>query len=240
MGAGRARGLSLFSLVKSLADNKQVLGMRYAEWCTAAPSLEADIAAAAMGLDDIGHSRVLHGSLRELGNPDAGIVEGSYASVAFLDQPWTDWSQFVAANAVLDSAFSLMIEALANGNVEVLRSRLRKMLQEERYHFLHGRSWSHEVNSTEAAARAWREAIEWIGPEGDDVDTLKREGKLASGVRELRQQLEERVGVRHDASDVDWKKWDPIRRRTTAGGIDQRTLDMLQGLAEKRYMPASG
>lgn len=240
MGAGRARDLSLYSLVKSLADNKQVLGMRYAEWCTAAPSLEADIAAAAMGLDDIGHSRVLHGSLRELGNPDAGIVEGTYANVAFLDQPWSDWSQFVAANAVLDSAFSLMIEALANGIVEVLRSRLRKMLLEERYHFLHGRSWSQEVNSTESAARAWREAIEWIGPEGDDVDTLKREGKLASGVRDLRQQLEERVGGRYESDDIDWKKWDPIRRRTVGGGIDQRTLDMLQGLAEKRYMPASG
>jgi len=24
------------------------------------------------------------------------------------------------------------------------------------------------------------------------------------------------------------------------GGIDQATLDLLQGLAEKRYMPASG
>jgi 1,2-phenylacetyl-CoA epoxidase catalytic subunit len=35
--------------------------MRYAEWCIAAPTLEADIAAAAMGLDDIGHSRVLLG-----------------------------------------------------------------------------------------------------------------------------------------------------------------------------------
>src|SRR5919204_281618 len=89
-------------------------------------------------LDDIGHSRVLHGSLRELGTADPGVDGGGYANVAFLDQPWTQWGQFVAANAVLDSAFSLMIEALAKGNVEVLRSRLGKMLQEERYHFLHG------------------------------------------------------------------------------------------------------
>jgi 1,2-phenylacetyl-CoA epoxidase catalytic subunit len=90
-----------------------------------------------------------------------------------------------------------MIEALANGNVEVLRGRLRKMLQEERYHSLHGRSWMHEVKAGAALDRAWRESVEWIGPE-------------------------------------------PIRRRTQTGGIDQATLDMLQGLAEKRYMPASG
>lgn len=214
--------------------------MRYAEWCIAAPSLEADIAAAAMGLDDIGHSRVLYGSLRELGSPDPGILEASYANVPFLDHPWNDWSQFVAANAVLDSAFSLMLEALANGNVEVLRSRLKKMLQEERYHFLHGRSWMHEIEATQASARAWQEAIAFIGPEDGDVDALHRDGKLASGVRDLRRALEERIGHNAQAEPVDWRRWDPIRRRTEPGGIDQRTLEMLQGLAEKRYMPASG
>ena len=47
--------MSLSDLVLSIADNKQMLGLRYAEWATRAPSLEADIAAAAMGLDDLGH-----------------------------------------------------------------------------------------------------------------------------------------------------------------------------------------
>src|SRR5256886_10048165 len=156
LGAGRGQ-LSLYSLVKSLADNKQLLGMRYAEWCIAAPTLEADIAAAAMGLDDIGHSRVLYGSLRELGTPDGGTDDGaSYANVPFLDTPWTDWSEFVAANAVLDSAFTLMMEALANGNVDVLRTRLKKMLQEERYHTLHGHSWMQEVKAGAALERVWR------------------------------------------------------------------------------------
>ena len=240
MGAGRGQ-LSLYSLVKSLADNKQLLGMRYAEWCIAAPTLEADIAAAAMGLDDIGHSRVLYGSLRELGTPDTGTGDGaSYANVSFLDRPWTDWSEFVAANAVLDSAFTLMIEALANGNVEVLRSRLKKMLQEERYHALHGRSWMHEVEAGAAIERAWRESLEWIGPENGDVDELHRTGQLAHGVRDLRRLLEERLDGRTPQAAIEWGNWEPIRRRTQAGGIDQATLDMLQGLAEKRYMPASG
>jgi 1,2-phenylacetyl-CoA epoxidase catalytic subunit len=175
-----------------------------------------------------------------LGTPDSEIEEGSFANVPFLDKPWTDWSQFVAANAVLDSAFSLMIEALANGNVEVLRSRLRKMLQEERYHFLHGRSWLNEINAGEASGRAWLEAIAFFGPEGGDVDDFYRQGKLASGVRELRDALEERVERRAEEASIDWKRWDPIRRRTESGGIDRETRDMLQGLAEKRYMPASG
>jgi ring-1,2-phenylacetyl-CoA epoxidase subunit PaaC len=215
--------------------------MRYAEWCIAAPTLEADIAAAAMGLDDIGHSRVLYGSLRELGVPDGAADEtATYANVPYLDRPWTEWAEFVAANAVLDNAFTLMIEALASGNVEVLRSRLRKMLQEERYHSLHGRSWMHEVKAGAALDRAWQESVEWIGPENGDVDELHREGRLAHGVRDLRRMLEERVDRPAPQAAIEWGTWEPIRRRTQTGGIDQATLDMLQGLAEKRYMPASG
>src|SRR5260370_17943153 len=112
MGAGRGGQLSLYSLVKSLADNKQLLGMRYAEWCIAAPTLEADIAAAAMGLDDIGHSRVLYGSLRELGTEDGAADDAAnYANVPYLDRPCTERAEVVAPNAVLDSPFTLMIYA---------------------------------------------------------------------------------------------------------------------------------
>jgi 1,2-phenylacetyl-CoA epoxidase catalytic subunit len=230
--------LSLYSLVKSLADNKQLLGMRYAEWCIAAPTLEADIAAAAMGLDDIGHSRVLYGSLRELGTPDVADEPGSYANVPYLDRPWTEWTAFVAANGVLDSAFTVMIEALAAGNVDVLRSRLKKMLQEERYHAMHGRSWLRESRAPNAVEQARRDAIVWIGPEGGDVDDLHRKGILSMGVQDLRRRLDEQVGGAAESTSIDWKTWDPIRRRINPGGIDELTLNMLQGLAEKRYMPA--
>jgi len=212
--------------------------MRYAEWCIAAPTLEADIAAAAMGLDDIGHSRVLYGSLRELGTPDVPDEPSSYANVPYLDRPWTDWTAFVAANGVLDNAFTLMIEALAGGNVEVLRSRLKKMLQEERYHAMHGHSWLRESRSAAAVEQARRDAMVWIGPEGDDVDDLHGKGILSMGVRELRRRLDEQVGAAPTSSPIDWKAWDTTRRRISPGGIDELTLGVLQGLAEKRYMPA--
>ena len=72
--------MSLPDLVLSLADNKQMLGLRYAEWATRAPSLEADIAAAAMGLDDLGHSRVLYGCLEPLGADPRGTERESDAA----------------------------------------------------------------------------------------------------------------------------------------------------------------
>jgi 1,2-phenylacetyl-CoA epoxidase catalytic subunit len=214
---------SVSDLVLSLADCKQLLGLRYAEWCSATPTLEADIAAAAMGLDDLGHSRVLAGCLSELGpdprGPERESDPGAYRNIAFLDDSWTEWEQFVAANAILDTAFTVQIELLVEGEVEVLRTRLRKMLSEERYHFLHGRSWLNELGDTPSVTRAWQEAVEWFGPDGD----------------ELRKRLAAKLERPEPKLKIDWSKWDPLRRRVQPGAIDKRTFDMLRGLEERRY-----
>ncbi len=235
--------MSLSDLVLSIADNKQMLGLRYAEWATRAPSLEADIAAAAMGLDDLGHSRVLYGCLEPLGadprGPERESDAASLRNLAYFDEPWTEWSQFVAANAVLDTAFTTMIEACVGGSVEVLQHRLRKMLMEERYHFLHGRSWLRSGIEPGPLERAWREAIEWFGPPDGETATLHREGKLSMGPDELRAHLEKRLDVKQSRRSIDWKSWDPVRRRGTPGAIDPHTFGMLRGLEEKKYAPPS-
>jgi ring-1,2-phenylacetyl-CoA epoxidase subunit PaaC len=233
--------VSLSDLVLSLADNKQMLGLRYAEWATRAPSLEADIAAAAMGLDDLGHSRVLYGCLEPLGADPRGPERESDAmslrNLPYFDEPWTEWSQFVAANAILDTAFTAMIEACVEGSVEVLQTRLRKMLMEERYHFLHGRSWLRSGIDQAPLDRAWREAIEWFGPPEGETAKLHQEGKLSMGPAELRAKLEEQLGIKAPKIDVDWKQWDAVRRRGKPGAIDAHTFAMLRGLEEKKYAP---
>jgi ring-1,2-phenylacetyl-CoA epoxidase subunit PaaC len=235
------RSLSLSDIVLSIADNKQMLGLRYAEWATRAPSLEADIAAAAMGLDDLGHSRVLYGCLEPLGaDPRTAERESNAASIRnlpYFDEPWTEWSQFVAANAILDTAFTSMIEACVGGSVEVLQTRLRKMLMEERYHFLHGRSWLRSGIDRAPLDRAWREAIEWFGPTDGETAELHRQGKLSMGPAELRARLEEQLETRAPKVEIDWSRWDPIRRRTEPGAVDAHTFGMLRGLEEKKYAP---
>jgi ring-1,2-phenylacetyl-CoA epoxidase subunit PaaC len=248
--------VSLATIVLSLGDNKQLLGLRYAEWATRGPSLEADIAAAAMGLDDLGHSRVLYGCLeplgedpRDLGGPSPPAGEswgggprepGSYSNLPYFDEPWTSWGQFVAANAILDTAFTAMIQACVEGNVEVLRSRLRKMLMEERYHFLHARSWLRAGIDQDPLQRAWREAIEWLGPPDGEVAELHAAGSLSMGPRELLARLEERLEQPAPALRIDWSGWDPVRRRSRPGAIDERTYTMLRGLEERKFAPARG
>lgn len=233
--------MSISDLVLSIADNKHMLGLRYAEWATRAPSLEADIAAAAMGLDDLGHSRVLYGCLEPLGSdprgPERESDPGSIRNLAYFDEPWTQWSQFVAANAILDTAFTVMIEACVGGSVEVLRHRLRKMLMEERYHFLHGRSWLRSGIDGGPLNRAWQQAVEWFGPPDGDTAALRREGKLGMGPAELRARLEEQLEVKAPQLQVDWKRWDSVRRRGTPGAIDAHTFGMLRGLEERKYAP---
>jgi 1,2-phenylacetyl-CoA epoxidase catalytic subunit len=231
--------MSISDIVLSLADNKQMLGLRYAEWATRAPSLEADIAAAAMGLDDLGHSRVLYGCLEPLGSdprgPERETDAGSLRSLPYFDEPWTEWPQFVAANAILDTAFTLMIEACVNGSIEVLQHRLRKMLMEERYHFLHGRSWLKSGIDAKPLRDAWQEAIEWFGPPDGETAKLLGDGSLSMGPAELRAALESRLETKAPSVPMDWKAWDPLRRRSRAGSIDSRTFEMLRGLEEKKF-----
>jgi ring-1,2-phenylacetyl-CoA epoxidase subunit PaaC len=234
---------AITQLVLSIADNKQMLGLRYAEWATRAPSLEADIAAAAMGLDDLGHSRVLYGCLEPLGDdprtPDRETDPASLSALPYFDEPWSSWAQFVAANSVLDTAFSVMIEACVNGSVQVLQHRLRKMLTEERYHFLHGRSWLRSGIEKGPLEDAWQQAIEWFGPPDGDTAALHREGVLGMGPAELLGRLEERLETKAPAIKPVWKGWDAKRRRSKPGAIDQRTFAMLRGLEEKRFAPAA-
>ncbi len=57
---------AVFGLIARLADNKYLLGRRYAEWCSSAPTLESSVAAAAMAQDELGHARALYPVLRSL------------------------------------------------------------------------------------------------------------------------------------------------------------------------------
>ena len=234
---------AISGLVLSIADNKQMLGLRYAEWATRAPSLEADIAAAAMGLDDLGHSRVLYGCLEPLGDDPRGAEResdpASLSALPYFDEPWAAWAQFVAANAILDTAFTVMIEACVNGNLEVLQHRLRKMLSEERYHFLHGRSWLRSGIEKGPLDEAWRQALEWFGAPDGDTAALHKEGKLSMGPAELKTRLEEQLETKSPAMELSWKGWDARRRRTRPGAVDARTFGMLRGLEEKRFAPAT-
>src|SRR5437667_120479 len=91
------------------------------------------------------------------------------------------------------SISDLVLSIADNKQMLGLQHRLRKMLMEERYHFLHGRSWLKSGVDEAPLKAAWQQAIEWFGPPDGDTAEHHREGRLSMGPSELRSQLEEKL-----------------------------------------------
>src|SRR5436305_8497783 len=110
----------LSNLVAGLADNKQMLGRRYAEWCTAAPSLESAVAAAAMAQDEIGHARSLYPLLQDLlgESPETEPeTRTAFVNAPFLATSFKGWTDFVAVNYLFDTALTVLLEAATDSSL---------------------------------------------------------------------------------------------------------------------------
>jgi phenylacetate-CoA oxygenase PaaI subunit len=174
----------LYDLIARLADNKYFLGRRYAEWCSAAPTLESGVAAAAMAQDELGHARALYPLLRDLAPTGADLADLAqndpdtrtrHVSLVALAEPFSGWEDFVAANFLIDTALTVIFAAATASTFEPLAARSRKVLQEEHVHALHGDGWVRRLARRAAPLRAaierallmpWDEVLCWFGPAG--------------------------------------------------------------------------
>ena len=249
----------LAALLLSLADNKRLLGMRYSEWLLGAPTLEAGIACSAMAQDEWGHSRILYAMLKDFGE-DPGHLEhereaSEYLNCELLDDPPDRWTGLVALNALLDTALSVQVESLKDSRFEPLHYKVRKVLEEERFHFEHGRGWLARMGQTpagrtalkEALSPAWQSCLRWFGaPDGGLIARLHAAGMSDAGPAELRARWIQRVGPTvHEtglglaeldesgawvsAMELDWSDWDGARRRSGGGALNAETLAAVRG-----------
>jgi phenylacetate-CoA oxygenase PaaI subunit len=184
----------LVDLVTALADNKHALGLRYAEWCSSGPTIEAGVAATAMAQDELGHARVLYGLLEELpGSPRRSEHEWSAAdarTVAFIDRAFAGWPHLIVANLMLDRVLAIVLETAFDSRYLPLRQRARKIIEEERYHAIHGQSWLAQLAAEGPGVRAqlaaavrdiWSDALCWFGPaDGGALRALVDTGVLAA------------------------------------------------------------
>lgn len=193
---------ALFGVLSSLADNKQAIGRRYAYWCNGAPALEAAVAAAAMTQDELGHARTLYPLLEDFTQAEADPRQVEPTSrtlryaVTALDEDFAGWSDFVATNFLLDTALTTFFEAAMDSSYEPLCQRARKVVQEERIHFLHAEGWVRRLAKAGGAVRAaliaalgrlWDETLCWFGPNDDAaMIQLQKEGVIDATPDELR------------------------------------------------------
>lgn len=193
---------ALTELVASLADNKYFLGRRYAEWCTAAPTLESAVAAAAMAQDEIGHARSFYPLLRDLAGSSTETeaeTRTEWRHVPFLADPFNGWTDFVAANFLFDTAMTILLEACSVSTFTPLSQRARRILEEEPLHWLHGEGWTRRLaGKGEGVRSALLSSFAQVAPECLDwfqiaEPELIDQGILTSGAEELRATMRARV-----------------------------------------------
>ena len=226
----------MFALLSSLADNKYVLGRRYAEWCTGAPMLESAVAAAAMAQDELGHARSFYPLLRGFNPPGArdvapmeekGWQQRPTSAMRCLDERFGTWSDFVAANLLVDTALTVLFAAAVDSAYEPLRQRARKIQQEETGHWVHATGWLRRLSTSPLLAASlsamWDDAFTWFGQDDDPVIApLFAAHLLAYAPDALRDQLRTRLEPPLAAAnlatpllsrDLPWSNWNPATRR---------------------------
>ena len=147
----------MVELVAALADNKLFLGRRYAEWCTGAPALEAAVAAASMAQDEIGHARSLYPLLQDLAGKSEQTEPESrteFLHVSGLSSSFQSWTDFVAANLLIDTALTILLASARASTFEPLGQRARRMLDEERLHWLHAEGWTRRLAAASPRLKA--------------------------------------------------------------------------------------
>jgi len=194
---------ALFAVLSSLADNKQMMGRRYASWCNGAPALEAAVAAAAMAQDELGHARTLYPLLEDFTQSEQApeqvepMTRTLHYNLSVLDNDFRGWSEFVAANFLFDTALTTFFEAAQHAtSYEPLRQRALKIVQEEQGHFVYGKGWLRRLARAGGAVRTtliaalqcfWDETLCWFGPDDDaHMQRLYQEGIIDASPDELR------------------------------------------------------
>jgi 1,2-phenylacetyl-CoA epoxidase catalytic subunit len=139
---------SLVRLLRELADTKYRLGQHLADRAWMGPGLEASVASAALSQSQFGRARILHWLVDELEGRrqegdaplDAAVREPAEALPVLAPAPET-WPEVIAALYGVTAATIAVLEGLVAGPDPVFRSRLRKMLEEERQDALYAEGW---------------------------------------------------------------------------------------------------
>ena len=249
--------VALANWLTAMSDSKHLLGLRYAEWCTGAPELEADIAASAMAQFELGHARVLRGVLGGLDEDPRDEARdtdvSSWFSVATLDRPFSDWTELVVCNALVDTLLTVNLRSAMDGRFRPLKQRLRKVLAEEAYHGVHAKAWIGRLATgpqatrerlREVVDRVWVDCLDWFGPPSDNgLDELHAAGVLADDAAGLRAAYVDSVTPMFvgtglelaDDGDADWSDWSAASRRRGVPRFDERCFAMITG-AQTRAM----
>lgn len=133
---------ALKNLLLSLADDDYILGHRLSEWTGLGPIIEEDIACSSIAQDELGHALAYYSLLGELDGKDPdewvfGRTPDAYCNSQFTELPRGDYGFTMMRQFLYDAAKSERLQAMKESTHEQLKDIATKMLQEERYHWVH-------------------------------------------------------------------------------------------------------
>lgn len=134
-------------LLYRLADDELILGHRESEWTGIGPILEEDIAFSSMAQDEIGHAQAYYVILNQLFGealPDTlafGRKADDFRCCQLVEYPIGDYAFSLVRHALYDIAESIRLEALTKCSFRPLAELAKKLLREERYHYMHATTW---------------------------------------------------------------------------------------------------
>ncbi|MEV0910482.1 1,2-phenylacetyl-CoA epoxidase subunit PaaC [Streptomyces hokutonensis] len=194
----------------ALGDDALVSAQRLAQWCTAAPELEEEVALANIGLDLLGQTRLLYARAGQVDGTGRG--EDAYAyfrdadafrNVRLAELPNGDFAFSLTRLLVLSSWRLALFERLAVTTSDpVLAAIAAKGVKELAYHRQYAAEWAVRLgDGTEESQRRMRDALAAVAPYVDELFAETGESK-AEVLAVLRQVT--------DAAGLAWPEAAPV------------------------------
>ncbi|WP_406450576.1 phenylacetate-CoA oxygenase subunit PaaC [Streptomyces sp. NBC_01622] len=186
----------------ALGDDALVSAQRLAQWCTAAPELEEEVALANIGLDLLGQTRLFYARAGQVDGTGRG--EDAYAyfrdadafrNVRLAELPNGDFAFSTTRLLVLSSWRLALFERLAVTTPDpVLAAIAAKGVKELAYHRQYAAEWVVRLgDGTEESQRRMRDALAAIAPYVDEL--FATTGELREEVLAVLRQVTDAAGL---------------------------------------------
>lgn len=152
----------MLNYLLALADDEMLLGHRDAEWTGLGPILEEDIAFSSMAQDELGHAKLWYQLRQALGAPDpdrqAFLRDApEWRNARLLEIERGDYALSLVRQYLFDLAEQVRLQGLVQSAWAPLAEAATKVLQEEKYHLLHGQAY---LGRLAAASTEGRERLQ--------------------------------------------------------------------------------
>ncbi|MFE2420806.1 1,2-phenylacetyl-CoA epoxidase subunit PaaC [Streptomyces hokutonensis] len=194
----------------ALGDDALVSAQRLAQWCTAAPELEEEVALANIGLDLLGQTRLLYARAGQVDGTGRG--EDAYAyfrdpdefrNVRLAELPNGDFAFSITRLLVLSAWRLALFERLAVTTSDpVLAAIAAKGVKELAYHRQYAAEWAVRLgDGTDESQRRMRDALAAVAPYLDEL--FAGTGELKAEVLSVLRQVADAAGLaRPEAAPV--------------------------------------